>query len=128
MSAAKAMLAKTMAAQRNERRKRKRTTKTISADDSARPRRSVSWVRTASLSSSSRISRAPAGRRGSTWATARLYVVRHAHDVGADLLDHLERDGRLPVDAVEAARLLVRVAHDGHVLQPHHAPLVRQQR
>ena len=52
-----------MAAERKERRKAKSTTNTISADDSARQRRSVSCVRTASLSSSSRISRVPGRSR-----------------------------------------------------------------
>jgi hypothetical protein len=72
MSAAKAMLEKTIAAERKERRNKKRTMKTITADDSARPRRSVSWARTASLSSSSRITFAPPGSRASTCAIRAL--------------------------------------------------------
>ena len=86
MSAEKAMLEKTMAAERKERRKKKRTTKTMTADDSARPRRSVSWARTASLSSSSRSTVAPPGSRASTSRHARLGVVRHRDHVGPDLL------------------------------------------
>jgi hypothetical protein len=56
-----AMVVKTMAAARSDWRKRSRTRKMTTAATSARFRRSESWVRTASLSSWSRIRRTPGG-------------------------------------------------------------------
>ena len=60
------MLAKTMAAERKERRKKSRTTNTMIPPERARPRRSVSCARMASLSSSSRIRRTPPGWSGAS--------------------------------------------------------------